>query len=121
MKKTTQEQQVIEVLRKAGGYATLRRLNELVDFSAWATKTPEASVRRGTLTCPRCPCIVACLPMCATDKTLNPKYVLRHGQRGLTSAKVVLFPQTAKRIIKYCDFPRGFEGFSRKMCNFVAK
>jgi hypothetical protein len=23
-----------------------RRLNELVDFSAWATKTPEASVRR---------------------------------------------------------------------------
>ena len=46
MKKTTQEQQVIEVLRKAGGYATLRRLNELVDFSTWATKTPEASVRR---------------------------------------------------------------------------
>ncbi|MBR4433568.1 MAG: hypothetical protein IKS80_03555, partial [Bacteroidaceae bacterium] len=40
------EQQVIEVLREAGGYATLRRLNELVDFSSWATKTPEASVRR---------------------------------------------------------------------------
>ena len=37
---------MIEVLRKAGGYATLRRLNELVDFSTWATKTPEASVRR---------------------------------------------------------------------------
>ena len=37
---------MIEVLRKAGGYATLRRLNELVDFSAWATKTPEATVRR---------------------------------------------------------------------------
>jgi hypothetical protein len=37
---------VIEVLRKTGGYATLRRLNELVDFSTWATKTPEASVRR---------------------------------------------------------------------------
>jgi hypothetical protein len=34
------------VLRNAGGYATLRRLNELVDFSTWATKTPEASVRR---------------------------------------------------------------------------
>ena len=34
------------MLRNAGGYATLRRLNELVDFSAWATKTPEASVRR---------------------------------------------------------------------------
>lgn len=46
MKKTTQEQQVIDVLRKTGGYATLRRLNELVDFSTWATKTPEASVRR---------------------------------------------------------------------------
>ena len=42
MQKVTQEQQVIEVLRNAGGYATLRRLNELVDFSTWATKTPEA-------------------------------------------------------------------------------
>ena len=39
MQKVTQEQQVIEVLRSAGGYATLRRLNELVDFSKWATKT----------------------------------------------------------------------------------
>ena len=37
---------MINVLRKTGGYATLRRLNELVDFSTWATKTPEASVRR---------------------------------------------------------------------------
>ena len=37
---------MIEVLRRAGGYATLRRLNELVDFSSWTTKTPEASVRR---------------------------------------------------------------------------
>ena len=46
MQKVTQEQQVIEVLRSAGGYATLRRLNELVDFSTWTTKTPEASVRR---------------------------------------------------------------------------
>jgi len=46
LKKLTQEQQVIEVLRKAGGYATLRRLNELVDFTTWATKTPEASIRR---------------------------------------------------------------------------
>ena len=34
------------MLRNAGGYATLRRLNELVDFSTWGTKTPEASVRR---------------------------------------------------------------------------
>lgn len=46
IQKVTQEQQVIEVLRDAGGYATLRRLNELLDFSTWATKTPEASVRR---------------------------------------------------------------------------
>lgn len=42
----TQEQQVIETLRRQGGYATLRRLNEVVDFSTWKTKTPEASVRR---------------------------------------------------------------------------
>ena len=42
----TQEQQVIETLRKLGGYATLRRLNEVVDFSAWKTKTPQASIRR---------------------------------------------------------------------------
>lgn len=33
-------------MRKEGGYATLRRLNEIVDFSTWGTKTPEASVRR---------------------------------------------------------------------------
>ena len=42
----TQEQQVIETLRNQGGYATLRRLNEVMDFSKWKTKTPEASVRR---------------------------------------------------------------------------
>lgn len=42
----TQEQQVIEALRNQGGYATLRRLNEVLDFSSWKTKTPEASVRR---------------------------------------------------------------------------
>ncbi len=46
MKKETQEYQVIEALRKAGGFATLRRLNEIVDFSTWKTKTPEASIRR---------------------------------------------------------------------------
>lgn len=46
MKKETQENQVIEALRKAGGFATLRKLNEIVDFSAWKTKTPEASIRR---------------------------------------------------------------------------
>lgn len=42
----TQEQQVIGTLRNQGGYATLRRLNEVMDFSTWKTKTPEASVRR---------------------------------------------------------------------------
>lgn len=41
-----QEQQVIETIRRQGGYATLRRLNEVMDFSSWKTKTPEASVRR---------------------------------------------------------------------------
>lgn len=46
MKKETQEYQVIEALRKEGGFATLRRLNEIVNFSTWKTKTPEASVRR---------------------------------------------------------------------------
>lgn len=46
MIKETQEHQVIEALRKEGGFATLRRLNEVVDFSTWKTKTPEASVRR---------------------------------------------------------------------------
>ena len=42
----TQEQQVIETMRRQGGYATLRRLNEIMDFSSWKTKTPQASVRR---------------------------------------------------------------------------
>lgn len=46
MKKVTQEQQVIDALRSQGGYATLRRLNEILDFSTWKTHTPEASVRR---------------------------------------------------------------------------
>lgn len=46
MKKETQEYQVIKALRKEGGFATLRRLNEIVDFSTWKTKTPEATVRR---------------------------------------------------------------------------
>ena len=46
MTKISQEIQVIETMRKEGGYATLRRLNEIVDFSTWKTKTPEASIRR---------------------------------------------------------------------------
>ena len=46
MNKVTQERQVIDALQSQGGYATLRRLNEIIDFSNWKTKTPEASVRR---------------------------------------------------------------------------
>lgn len=46
MKKKTQKQQVVTALEKEGGYATLRRLNEIVDFSTWKTNTPEATVRR---------------------------------------------------------------------------
>ncbi|MBD5209096.1 MAG: hypothetical protein HDS80_04020 [Bacteroidales bacterium] len=46
MKRQTQEDQVIEALRKQGGYATLRRLNEVIDFSSWKTLTPEATIRR---------------------------------------------------------------------------
>lgn len=46
MNKLTQENQVIEALRNQGGYATLRRLNEVMDFSSWKTRTPQASVRR---------------------------------------------------------------------------
>ena len=42
----TQPEQVIQAMRDNGGFATLRQLNELIDFSKWGTKTPEASVRR---------------------------------------------------------------------------
>ena len=44
--KHTQKQQVVEAMRNEGGFATLRRLYELLDFSTWKTKTPEATVRR---------------------------------------------------------------------------
>lgn len=46
MERQTQERQVVDALKAQGGYATLRRLNEILDFSTWKTKTPEASVRR---------------------------------------------------------------------------
>lgn len=46
MGKITQEQQVIDVMRNEGGYATFRRLNDVIDFSSWKTKTPDATVRR---------------------------------------------------------------------------
>ena len=44
--KYTQTQQVIDTLRKQGGYATLGNLYHLVGTSAWATKTPHESIRR---------------------------------------------------------------------------
>lgn len=42
----TQKQQVIEAMRRNGGYATFQQLNHIMDFSSWKTKTPQASVRR---------------------------------------------------------------------------
>jgi len=42
----TQTEQVIEVMRQNGGYATFGQLNHLIDFSVWKTKTPQATVRR---------------------------------------------------------------------------
>ena len=44
--KYTQTQQVIDTLRKTGGYATLGDLYYLVDTKLWATKTPNESIRR---------------------------------------------------------------------------
>lgn len=42
----TQWEQVLHAMRQEGGYATLKRLNEIIDFSTWGTKTPEATVRQ---------------------------------------------------------------------------
>ncbi len=42
----TQKEFVIEAMRRNGGYATFRELNQLIDFSSWRTHTPFASVRR---------------------------------------------------------------------------
>ena len=46
MKDISQSEQVIAAMEKEGGFATFKRLNEILDFSSWKTKTPEASVRR---------------------------------------------------------------------------
>jgi hypothetical protein len=46
MKKPTQREQVIEAMRRNGGYATFGQLNRLVDFSSWNAKSPQANVRR---------------------------------------------------------------------------
>jgi hypothetical protein len=50
--KMTQMEQVIEAMRKLGGAATFGQLNEIMDFSSWETRTPEASVRRIVQTSP---------------------------------------------------------------------
>ena len=42
----TQKQQVIDIMKENGGYATFQQLNYLMDFSSWKTKTPQASVRQ---------------------------------------------------------------------------
>lgn len=41
----TQKNQIIQAMISNGGYATFLQLNRLLDFSAWGTKTPAASVR----------------------------------------------------------------------------
>lgn len=46
MKKLTQEAQVVDAMRKHGGYATFKTLNEIVDVSTWKTKTPPETIRR---------------------------------------------------------------------------
>lgn len=42
----SQKETVIEVMRRNGGYATFQQLNQMIDFSTWRTKTPQASIRR---------------------------------------------------------------------------
>jgi hypothetical protein len=44
--KMKQREQVIEAMRQNGGFATFGKLNTLLDFSTWKTKTPQATVRR---------------------------------------------------------------------------
>ena len=41
-----QYEQVIEVMKNNGGYATLGELNRIVDISSWGTQTPFATIRR---------------------------------------------------------------------------
>ncbi|MCR5077736.1 MAG: hypothetical protein K6A82_06840 [Prevotella sp.] len=45
-KRYTQTQQVIDTMRKHGGYSTLGNLYRLVDTSHWKTKTPQETIRR---------------------------------------------------------------------------
>jgi len=41
-----QYEQVIDVMKNNGGYATLGFLNHSVNVANWKTKTPYASIRR---------------------------------------------------------------------------
>ncbi len=42
----SQRDQVIEVMENLGGFATLGKLNQMVDISSWGTGTPYATIRR---------------------------------------------------------------------------
>lgn len=42
----TQKNQVIEAMKQNGGYATFQQLNQIIDFTTWKTKTPDASIRK---------------------------------------------------------------------------
>lgn len=42
----SQKDNVIDAMRRNGGYATFQQLNRIVDFSTWKTKTPQASIRQ---------------------------------------------------------------------------
>lgn len=42
----SQKDNVIGAMRRNGGYATFQQLNQIVDFSTWKTKTPQASIRQ---------------------------------------------------------------------------
>lgn len=42
----SQKDNVIDAMRRNGGYATFQQLNQIVDFSTWKTKTPQASIRQ---------------------------------------------------------------------------
>jgi len=46
MEKAPQYQQVIDVMKENGGYATLGYLYQHVDVSKWKTKTPFKSINR---------------------------------------------------------------------------
>ena len=46
MSKTTQYDQVVAVVEKLGGIATLSQLYDKVDVSGWGTKTSSATIRR---------------------------------------------------------------------------